>query len=869
MTIGEIVLAVSIVLQLVGAFLALRLIRITERKVAWSLLALGFLAMAVRRALTLAHSRQFPDQHPPNVPAEAVALFISIVLVFAVSRLGPHLRNFRRQGEALGESEARFRSAFQNAPIGMVLVNLDRDVVQVNQAFCRMLGYREEEIVGHSSGKFTHPDDLDLGWSQADRLLSGAEQSFTEDKRYVRKDGHVVWVRLSVSLVRDGTGQPLHFIGQIEDVTQRKRAVAEIRAARDHLQALYDASPDMIFEFAPGGRLVDVNENAVRMLGFSREHFLAGDPAQGVPEGQSLESVAQRVEATLGGEEYDFEWMSRRANGEEFPVEVRLRRIEGGDTAEPRVLAVVRDITNRREAEAALRSSEARFRELVENMNTGVMVIAAVDDGRQLIVRDVNRAAERIDGLARTDVVGRSARDVFPGAEASGLMPAIRRVVETGRAEYIPATMYADERITGWREYRVYRVPSGEIVAIYDDVTEKKRLQDELVHAQRMEAVGRLAGGVAHDFNNLLQVILGITQLLRVRPDGEDGRRAKLEELEEQVWRGVNLTRQLLFFSRREPTQVETADLNDVLTGASRFLGRLLKENVRLETRLDEGPLPARIDVAQIEQVLMNLAVNAADAMPQGGRLTIRSGGAGDRVWFSLEDTGPGIPAEIRDEIFEPFFTTKSAARGTGLGLSVAHGIVTEHGGDIRAEDGTVGGACFRVVLPREKGTVAPHAGRIDAGDTALPQGAGQRVLVVEDEEGARLAMADMLVLLGYEVTAVEDARAAMALPEADVFEVLLTDMLLPDVTGLELAQRRSRGTRIPVPPKAVRHGHAFPCTRSGARVRGATLSRAGRAGRSRTDGTRALPVGLRDRLRAVTSAGRTALAPLPSRCVG
>ena len=258
------------------------------------------------------------------------------------------------------------------------------------------------------------------------------------------------------------------------------------------------------------------------------------------------------------------------------------------------------------------------------------------------------------------------------------------------------------------------RGPGGALehfVAIKEDVSDRRLMEARLRDAQRLEAVGRLAGGVAHDFNNLLQAMLGLAELLRVRDDVTGAPREWIAELEELLQRGAQLTRQLLLFSRREEPHVERFDLNAVIEDTAKLLRRLVRENVELRLGCSADPLFVVADRAQLGQVWMNLAVNAADAMPEGGILTVRSGREDDaHVWFSVEDTGHGIPDDVREHIFEPFFTTKGAHSGTGLGLAVVHGIVTGHGGRIEVSSEVGRGTVFRVLLPvRGAGAFTPE----------------------------------------------------------------------------------------------------------------------------------------------------------------
>ncbi|MFI5143584.1 MAG: ATP-binding protein, partial [Thermoanaerobaculales bacterium] len=320
---------------------------------------------------------------------------------------------------------------------------------------------------------------------------------------------------------------------------------------------------------------------------------------------------------------------------------------------------------------------------------------------------------------------------------------------------------------------------------------EHKRAEEALREAQKMQAIGQLAGGVAHDFNNLLQALLGTVEMLRARSADAEMLGRGLGELETNLKRGAALTRQLLLFARREVVRLEQLDLNDVARGASVLLQRLLRENVHLALELASEQLQVDADRGQLEQVLVNLAMNAADAMPAGGELAIRSGSyPGGEVYLELQDTGIGMTEEVQAHIFEPFFTTKGVEKGVGLGLAVVHGIVTQHGGRVEVTSTVGSGSSFRVVLPRQVSRPQlplPEAARPPGGN---PTGRGERVMLVEDEGEARRVLGEILAMLGYEVVAVGSGEEALRLADGRPFQVLLTDLLLPGIHGGELAQK-------------------------------------------------------------------------------
>jgi PAS domain S-box-containing protein len=487
----------------------------------------------------------------------------------------------------------------------------------------------------------------------------------------------------------------------------------------------------------------------------------------------------------------------------------------------PRLLPVVerelREAQLRRErhrTEEALRASEQRYRELFENAYD--MVFTVDLDGR---FTSINRAAEAITGYSREEALTMRIDEVLAPEDA----PLVERVrlrpeLAAVSRELLHATVIGRDgsRIpieVSWRLIVRNGRTSG-IEGIARDMTERRRLEEQLRQAQKMEAVGRLAGGIAHDFNNLLMTITGYSELLLERLDAEDALRATAEEIHATATRGVSLTRQLLTFSRNQVLRPAVIELNGVVIEIERMLRRLIGEHIELTTALADGEAPVRADRIQLEQVLMNLVVNARDAMPGGGRLRIAtaivdvppasayfpSAPPGTYVQLDVRDSGHGMDAQTQSHIFEPFFTTKETGRGTGLGLSTAYGIVTQSGGFIAVESAPGAGSTFRVLLPRAS-EPAPRATARRGAFASLPRGS-ETVLLVEDETGVRELIRDFLARCGYTVLEATEVPEAFALFEthANHLDLLITDVVMPQMNGRVLAERlleRQPGLRV------------------------------------------------------------------------
>jgi PAS domain S-box-containing protein len=468
----------------------------------------------------------------------------------------------------------------------------------------------------------------------------------------------------------------------------------------------------------------------------------------------------------------------------------------------------------RHRTEEALRASEQRYRELFENAYD--MVFTVDLDGR---FTSINRAAEAITGYSREEALTMRIDDVLapedaPMVERVRLRPELAAVSR----ELLHATVIGRDgrRIPIEVSWRLI-VRSGRtngIEGIARDMTERRRLEDQLRQAQKMEAVGRLAGGIAHDFNNLLMTVAGYSEVLLERLDAEDALRATAEEIHATAARAVALTRQLLAFSRNQVLRPTVLELNGVVGEIERMLRRLIGEHIDLTTDLTAGEAPVKADRSQIEQVLMNLVVNARDAMPGGGRLRIAtspvevppasayfpSAPPGTYVQLEVQDSGCGMDAQTQSHIFEPFFTTKEAGRGTGLGLSTAYGIVTQSGGFIAVESEPGAGSTFRVLLPRASEPV-PQATVRRGAFASLPRGT-ETVLLVEDETGVRELIRDFLARCGYTVLEATEVPEAFTLFEthANHLDLLITDVVMPQMNGRVLAERlleRQPGLRV------------------------------------------------------------------------
>ena len=518
---------------------------------------------------------------------------------------------------------------------------------------------------------------------------------------------------------------------------------------------------------------------------------------------EDRERVQQAALARRAKNIYDEEFRIVRPDGTVRWVRDRAFPVRDSAGLADQVVGVTQDVTVHKEAEAEqLQRSETRFRLLIEHASDLITVL-----NLEGLIRFQSPSLERVLGYAPTELLGRSVFEFVPRED----LPQTRVSIERALSEP-SATVSLECRFRHqdgqWRilqsSGRALPVDGGEALMVLNsrDVTEQKHLEAQLRQSQKMEAVGQLAGGVAHDFNNLLSVIFGHSELLEMSLPRGQQLWESVTEIGRAAERAAALTRQLLAISRQQVLEFQVLDLNAVVAKAEKMLHRLIGEDVQLTTRLEPDLSPVWADPGQIDQVLLNLAVNARDAMPKGGTLNFDTRNIeidptyssthpelhpGRYVLMAVTDTGCGMTLEIQARIFEPFFTTKGVGQGTGLGLSVVHGIVEQCGGHVEVSSVPERGTMFEIYLPVVEEPAARAAERVP---TKLPQGRGETVLLVEDETPVRNVTLLLLEKLGYRVLEAANAEEAFSLVESGQakIELLLTDVIMPGRSGPELA---------------------------------------------------------------------------------
>jgi PAS domain S-box-containing protein len=831
----------------------------------------------------------------------------------------------RKEADArLRDSEARFRQVVEHIHDAVIRDDAAGKITFANDQFLALFGFTREQF------PLTIDDLFAAEWraqmhDRHDRRMRGESANRRFECEGLAQDGRRLWLEVDVVPLVDDSGRVIGTQSAIRDISERRRAEDSLRDAEARYRSLFEQSPNGILLIDPEtGATIEANETAHRQLGYTREEFAALKITD-YEASETPAETAEHLKNVFREGSDDFETLQRTKSGQIRNVHVWAKTVRLGDRVQ--FYTTFEDITERKQAEQALRESESRYRSLFENQLDGYAHCRMLYDDRgrpvDFLYLDVNEAFVRLTGL--TDVVGKNVSEVIPGIrEASPeLFDAYARVVSTG----IPETFEFDFKSQSqWLNISVYRPEPGTFIALFEDITERRRaeqslllqsaalnaaanaivitdregtivwvnaafsavtgysagesvgrnprdlvksgihdeafyrrmwdtilagqvwhgeimnrrkdgrvypeeqtitpvrdargeiahfiaikrdltaerqLQAQFLQAQKMESVGQLAGGIAHDFNNLLTVINSVAQLALADATDRPPLHTDLTQILQAGERAAALTRQLLAFSRRQVMTMEVLNLGTLVTNLQSMLQRLIGEDIELVVVPATGLGSVRADAGQIEQVVLNLAVNARDAMPTGGRLTIETHDVelderytaqhpsmepGPHVMLAVSDTGVGMDETTRLRIFEPFFTTKELGKGTGLGLSSVFGIVKQSRGNIWVYSEPGRGTTFKIYFPRVD--AATRMAR-PARSTAPVHGTGT-ILVVEDEPALRDVVTRILRSVGYTVVAARNGGDALRLLElhAGPVHLMLTDVVMPGISGPELAAR-------------------------------------------------------------------------------
>jgi two-component system cell cycle sensor histidine kinase/response regulator CckA len=728
---------------------------------------------------------------PPLIILER--LFITFFLVGFGAYSNLIIGKLRTSEKELRESELRYRSLIHTAKDGIFTLSPEGEFTTLNPAFEVITGLSHADYLGRQFQSIVHPEDLSLARDTFSCLLAGQTPPPYE-LRILSKSGEYFTGEV-ISTPQIQGGKLLGILSIIRNIAGRKRMGKSLQESSATYRDPFENADDLILSVGPDGTFEYVNRAWLETLGYTEEEISRLTLLDIIhPDSRSdcLEAFHRVVS------EEKFERISATfvtKDGKPILVEgsINCSTVDGCPTA---TRAIFRNITEHR-----------RSKEFVKN------VLETVDEGFIVISRDfriasVNKAYCSKLKLQLHDIIGRHCYEISHHISSpcyeSGEDCAVKRTFETGKPHISVHTHYDKEGIPIYAEVKSFPLKDSQgkiisVIEIHNDITEKKKLEEQLRHAQKMEAVGTLAGGVAHDFNNILTAIIGYSSLMQMKMDENDPMRPNVDSILASTERAANLTQSLLAFSRKQITAPKQVDMNMVVRRVEKLIDRLIGEDIEITHVLRDEPLPIKADAGQIEQVLVNLATNARDAMPHGGKLTIETrffeldneyvkkhgyGKLGKYANLTVIDTGTGMDKKTVERIFEPFFTTKSTGKGSGLGLAIVYGIVKQHNGYINVHSVPGIGSSFNIYLPLSRVAVE-GATFVNA---SVSRACAETLLIAEDDPSVRNLMRSALQGSGYSVIEASDGEEAIQKYRGnrDAIQLLILDVIMPRKNGRE-----------------------------------------------------------------------------------
>jgi len=712
----------------------------------------------------------------------------------------------------------RFRVMLDGSPEGIWRVDPTGITIEVNRRMGEMLGYEPREMVGRHFLEFTSGAWARIAESAFQRAQRGEAMQF--EFLFHSRGGLDVWTLVTTHPIHDASGHLIEAFAILRDITERHRVEAERRHALSLLEATLDSTTDGVLVVDRSGKIVRFNERFVQLWRIPPDVIQSQDDDRAIAtvlaQLEDPDAFLARVRQLYAHPDAESHDVLRFLDGRVFERLSRPQRLQGEVIGR---VWTFRDVTDRERALAEQRLAAAREATIARNLDAALFTFTLAPDLRIASYEYFSLGAEGLFGVPLDLLFGEPGfweERLHPEDRENVVLPALRGLFRLESAT-IQFRYQSSKGIYRWHRSRF--VPRREsdgrlhVDAIETDVTERVALEEQLRHAQKLEAVGQLAGGIAHDFNNILTAVIGYADLLRSRMGPHDPNRRAVEEIHKGGDRAAALTRQLLAFGRRSPAQPRQVDLAASVRDLMPMLQRLVGEDIAFDLQADDALGPVRIDPSQFEQVVVNLAVNARDAMPGGGTLQIvmdRTQVApadvlvdpelaiGPYVRLRVRDSGQGIDPQALEHIFEPFFTTKGPGRGTGLGLATVYGIVRQNQGRVHAAN-VDGGAEFEILLPEVRAEGEPAAPARTEGP--FPTGR-ESVLLVEDDPALLALGREVLTELGYQVHVAASGLEALRWFEQQgpAIDILVTDVVMPGMGGRELAERiLASRPRLPV----------------------------------------------------------------------
>ena len=726
----------------------------------------------------------------------------------ALDKLRKDIEERTKMEKALHESEARFRHIIDNASDMIYETDRQGNSTYFNPNACIIMKFSKEELLGRNYLSLIRKDYRNIAKKfYKKQFLDKIPNTYFEFPA-IKGDGSEIWLGQNVQPIIE-KGVVKGFQAVARDITQRKKTEIALAESERRYRSIFEESRDVIYVTDTEGHFLEINQSGLELFGYTREEIkdIVASDTYVYPDARL--TFVKELESNGYVRDYELQLKKRDGTPIDCLLSAIIRRSADGKV---RYQGIIRDITQHKQSEEALLQTERRFRELLENLK---MIAILLDlEGNILFCNDY--LSEKT-GHEKNDILGKNWFDIFLPEE---IRDEIRKIyLDNVAAGSIPShdeheiiTSDGSRLLFFWNNTPL-RDSSGKIfgaASIGSDMTDRINAEEQLRHAQRMEVIGNLAGGIAHDFNNTLTPILALSQMHLARLDDDSPVKQALKTINKSARRATQLTSRLMAFGRKQVLEPHVMNINTTLLSIGELLQRSIGEGVSVKMKPTSELWNIKADPIQIEQVLVNLVINAKDALGEKGSITILTENtsvnrenikagldltAGDYVLTSVIDDGPGMTHEIKDHIFEPFFTTKDKGQGTGLGLSVVYGIVKQHSGEITCQTEPGKGTTFKIYLPRID---EPIEEIIHDSDIEKDYRGDEVILLVEDDDEVREVLTEILKDLGYLVIHASESMEATKKSKKfkDKIHLLLTDLILPGLNGRELSEQLAKNRK-------------------------------------------------------------------------
>lgn len=747
---------------------------------------------------------------PADIPVDASGETGALARAFArmveetrskAAALEREVQEHRRTEAARSHHAARellFSAAVESSDDAIVMQSLDAIITGWNPAAERLYGYSADEAIGKSTSIIVPPDRREQGKDYLKRIARSEPIERFETVR-LRKDGTPVEISLSLSPIRGPSGEIIGASGSARSLTEARRAERALQQQLEERRQLFDTSQDLIMIMSSHGEIAQISPSSETILGYKPDEMIGRSGVDFIHPAHLDQSREEMRALRRGGHPKLADTRCLHRDGHE----VWLSWLGNWSDQAKRFFFVGRDMTEARHAAESLRDSEQLARNIIE---TALDAFVQTDD--RSTIQNWSSRAEELFGWRRDEALGRNAVDLIVAeSERDRVKAGLARFLESAEGQTLNRRHELMVRRRDGKEFKAelsvtaLRRREGILFNVfYRDLTDKIASEERIRHADKMEAVGQLTGGVAHDFNNILTVITGTIEILAEAVAKDPGLAAITKMIDEAAGRGAELTQHLLAFARKQPLQPREIDINSLIVDTAKLLRPTLGEQIQIESVFEDESCVAVVDPNQLTTAILNLALNARDAMPGGGKLIVETGGAyldevyasvndvrpGHYMLIAVSDTGTGIPANMLARVFDPFFTSKGPGKGTGLGLSMVYGFIKQSAGHIKIYSEEGHGTTIKMYLPPGKTPTAVADGVMPASI----EGGHETILVVEDDRLVRDYVLAQLHSLGYvTLQAANAAEALTIVASGKPFDLLFTDVIMPGkMNGRQLA---------------------------------------------------------------------------------